>query len=153
MSNSRLAAATALAAFAFAGAGHAAVVPIEQGLELGDPPGFAVRESAGHRHVVSGSSHHELIAESPSMEHRKAKKGATQPPGRAGGHAPPGLSDQDHPLHAQLMGGGAQPIAIGPRAAKEPVASQVSAVPLPGAIWLLGSALLTFLGISSRRRL
>ena len=175
MSNSLLAAAGALAALAFASSGHAAVVPIEQHLDLGVPPGITIREiAAAQRHDPPGTSHHELIAEHAWMETRKPKKGTAQPPGLAGGPAASGPSKgvsrhvaprslvsvssrpagpDPLPFHEHLIGADAQPIEIGPRAPQDPVAKQVSAVPLPGAIWLFGSALLAFLGISSRRSL
>lgn len=59
----------------------------------------------------------------------------------------------DLPIHAYLLSAGEYVLAVGTLAAEVPPSTQVSAVPLPGAIWLFGSALLAFLGISSRHRL
>jgi hypothetical protein len=33
------------------------------------------------------------------------------------------------------------------------ISTNIAAVPLPGAVWLFGSGLLAFLGVSSRRKL
>jgi hypothetical protein len=57
-------------------------------------------------------------------------------------------------MDTHLLGAGQLVLEVGTSKAGPPaVANQVSAVPLPGAIWLLGTALLAFIGIASRHKL
>jgi hypothetical protein len=55
------------------------------------------------------------------------------------------------PFHVALLSAGPHNLQFdkGPPSSVSP---KVSAVPLPGALWLFGSALLAFLGFAKRRR-
>jgi hypothetical protein len=58
----------------------------------------------------------------------------------------------EHPFYSYLLSAGEDVLQLG-SAPKQQAAAPVSAVPLPGAIWLFGSALVAFLCIAGRRRL
>ncbi|MBK6005155.1 hypothetical protein JJB11_03545 [Ramlibacter ginsenosidimutans] len=57
------------------------------------------------------------------------------------------------PLHTYLLSAGEYVLQVGTLSDQHAVPSRITDVPLPGAMWLFGSALLAFLGISSRRKL
>lgn len=57
------------------------------------------------------------------------------------------------PLHSYLLSAGEYVLQVGTLSDQYTARSNITDVPLPGAIWLFGSALLAFLGISSRRKL
>lgn len=58
----------------------------------------------------------------------------------------------DVPFYSYLLSAGEIVLELG-TGPKQQAVPQVSAVPLPGAIWLFGSALVAFLCIAGRRRL
>ena len=65
--------------------------------------------------------------------------------------APSSGQGKGGPFHSYLLGAGRYILDVGSFAHTRPVLSTISAVPLPGALWLIGAALLVFLGISARR--
>jgi hypothetical protein len=151
----------------FVGSGNAAVVPIEQILELHIPPGELVSSLLRHGQAAS---------ERAASGHAHRFGGEGREPGRKGPRWIPDHLDtdtgsdagttgaqlnswavKDHPAHhavpfdVALVSAGQHNLQIdtGP---PPPVVPKVSAVPLPGALWLFGSALLAFLGFAKRRR-
>jgi hypothetical protein len=65
---------------------------------------------------------------------------------------PAARSEPAEPLHAYLLSAGQYVLDVGTLAQQRSGAPTVSAVPLPGALWLFATALLAFLGISGRRK-
>jgi hypothetical protein len=69
------------------------------------------------------------------------------------GHSPQAaLARKDAPFHSYLLDAGRFVLDVGSLSQRRAEAPTVSAVPLPGALWLFGSALLAFLVISGRRK-
>ena len=55
------------------------------------------------------------------------------------------------PFHGVILGARPYILQLTPKRDSSP--ANISAVPLPGAVWLFGSAILAFLGFSQRRRI
>lgn len=123
----RLAAIGAAATLASAGVAHAVTGPVEQAPKVPSSP-------------VSAS-----IAPTPPT-------GGAPQPGAKGAKDAKDAKDAS-PLHSYLIGAGQYVLDVGTLSGQQTQPSTVSDVPLPGALWLFGSALLAFLGISSRRKL
>jgi hypothetical protein len=167
----------ALAAFAFSG--QAAVLPVQQGLTHAHahPPtaGPTLYDVVAEGRGRAPSSYYQLIMD-PWSEPTKFRSFATEPLGNtpsfnlyADGDAPaamphagavlPPLPHKDPParslppMHSHLLSAGQYVLQVGTAKGASPIQNQVSAVPLPGAIWLFGTALLAFIGISSRHKL
>jgi hypothetical protein len=160
---------------ALACAGHAAIVPVQQGLSHAHPAGPRIYNIAADGHGHAPSSYYQLIVD-PWSEPTKFRTFATEPLGNtasfnlhADGDAPPGIgpagpvppqwSHKDvparnlAPLHTHLLSAGQYVLEVATTPAAAPVSKQVSAVPLPGAMWLFGTALVAFIGIASRHKL
>lgn len=120
----RLAAIGAAATLASAGVAHAVTGPVEQAPKVPSSPVLA------------------SIAPTPPT-------GGAPQPGAKGAKDAKDAS----PLHSYLIGAGQYVLDVGTLSGQQTQPSTVSDVPLPGALWLFGSALLAFLGISSRRKL
>jgi hypothetical protein len=60
--------------------------------------------------------------------------------------------NNSNPFHLALVSAGQYVLQINTPPSQRPTSTNISAVPLPSALWLFGSALLTFLGITKRRR-
>jgi len=177
---------SAAALLAFAGAGQAAVAPVEEGLALGHPPGWVVSRFVTDDLVVDPLSMgyarpappkrweppHPMRSTAAAHRgwppaHRASllvglgedtDTDAPAPAGKIGTlttHSPQLHVPASHatPFHAQLLGAGQDVLEIDSPKGQPPVSNQVSAVPLPGAMWLFGTALLAFIGIASRHRL
>lgn len=134
----RLAAFVAVAVLV-PGAAHATAVPVREALPV--PPVAAVSG------VVPGAAqdlgrHEEAIglAIAPGLQMER------------GGTARRVAKDEA-PLHAYLLSAGHYVLEVGSLSEAAATPSEVANVPLPGALWLFGSALVAFLGISSRRKL
>ena len=66
--------------------------------------------------------------------------------------APPSGHRKGGLFRSYLLDAGRYVVDVGSFAHARPVLTTISAVPLPGALWLIGSALVVFLGISARRK-
>ena len=144
---STVAVVLAVTATGFVGSGNAAVVPIEQILELHIPPGELVSNLVRHGQAASeraASGHaHRFDGEGSEDGHTGAPVNSWAVKDHPANHAVP--------FHVALLSAGPHNLQFD----KDPpssVSPKVSAVPLPGALWLFGSALLAFLGFAKRRR-
>lgn len=174
---SGLAALGALAALSLASVGHAAVVTVEQSLELNNPTqGLVYNVATDGQANAATTSFYELIVDPSWNVPTKFITLSTEP---VGGDASYALyTDADAgavsgntgtlltswtrtdiaannslPFFTHLLTAGQYLLRIDTTPGQFNIATQISAVPLPGAIWLFGSALLAFLGYSRRRRL
>jgi len=136
MRKTTMVAGLAVAAAAFAGAGHAAVVHIQPGLNLHLLQGDLVYNIATDDNTPN-VSYYELVGRPQS---RDSWTVADLP------------ANIIIPFHDVVLGAKQQVLQFTPRPNQDSI-SNVSAVPLPGAIWLFGSAILGFLGFSKRRKL
>jgi hypothetical protein len=131
MMKARLIALGGAATFAFAGFGYAAGVPASPAPAPVQPAGTSVVAMAEPVHAGEATS---------MTASRSAAALATSSGDRKGG-----------PFRTYLLGAGRYMLDVGSFAHARPVLSTISAVPLPGALWLIAAALLVFLGISARR--
>ena len=174
MIKSRLAAIGGAATLVFASAGHAAVVPFKQAVTFVHPAGDLAYSSATESPAsVQATNHFHLNGDAAWTEPTKFVTFSTEPTWTglgssshanadkpATGGAGTSLAkwsrtdaqDKPIPLYAYLLSAGQYVLEIGTLPDQSTVANKISAVPLPGALWLFGSALLAFLGISSRRK-
>ena len=134
MKKARLIALAGAATFAFAGLCHADVLPASPA------PAQAASAGAGTSIVVAMVVPVHAGEATSMTARRPAAALATSSGDRKGG-----------PFQTYLLGAGRYMLDVGTFARARPVLSTISAVPLPGALWLIGSALLVFLGISARR--
>jgi hypothetical protein len=171
-----LAAGCALAACA-AGT-QASVVPIEQSITLLNPEGSLVYNIATNGLAnATTTSYYELIVDgSWSGTNTKFTTFSTEPTGTAASYS---LFTDTNPLSLQgntgalltswtqtdvpgnnlvpffafLLTAGQYVLQINTLPGQMNISTNIAAVPLPGALWLFGSALVGFLGFSSRRKL
>jgi hypothetical protein len=129
MMKARLAAFAVAATLASTGVAHAAEVSLRQDPQVAPAPQDA---PAGARNEAAG------IVPPPVPEHERTEQRALK---------------TGSPLHSYLLSAGEYVLQVGTLSEQHTKPSRISDVPLPGAIWLFGSALLAFLGISSRRKL
>jgi len=173
----RLAALGAIAALGFASIGHAAVVTVEQSLELNNPTqGLVYNIATDGQPSANTTSFYELVVDPSWNVPTKFITLATEP---VGGEASYTLyTDADAgavsgntgtlltswtrtdiaannslPFFTYLLTAGQYLLRIDTTPGQFNISTQISAVPLPGAMWLFGSALLAFLGYSRRRKL
>ena len=175
MIKSRLAAIGGAATLVFASVGHTAVVPFKHAASFVHPAGDLAYISASESPAsVQATNHFQLNGDAAwtdparfvtfsteptwtvlgSSSHTNSDKTATVP-GAANSLAKwskTDAQDKPFPLYAYLLSAGQYVLEIGTLPDQSTVANKISAVPLPGALWLFGSALLAFLGISSRRK-
>ena len=170
-----LAAVGVVAALAFAGAGHAAPVPIEQTITLTNPEGSLVYNIATNGGAADTTSFYQLIVDPSWTTPTKFTTFSTEPIGTNASYAlwtdvDPSTttssvggfltnwSQQDVPgnnlipYFSYLLTAGQYVLQINTLAGQMNISTNIAAVPLPGAMWLFGSALLAFLAISSRRK-
>jgi len=176
MIQARLAAIGGAATLVFASVGHTAVVPFKQAVTFVHPAGDLAYSSATESPAsVQSTNHFQLHGDAAwtdptrfvtfsteptwtglgSSSHANADKPATATLGAGASLAKwpkPHAQDKHIPLYAYLLSAGQYVLEIGTLPDQSTVANKMSAVPLPGALWLFGSALLAFLGISSRRK-
>jgi hypothetical protein len=175
INKSGLAAVGAVAALAFASAGYTAPVPIEQTINLTNPEESLVYNIATNGEASATTSFYQLIVDASWSTPTKFTTFATEPVGTNATYAlwtdidPSATtsnvgafltnwSQQDVPGNNQvpffsfLLTAGQYVLQINTLAAQVSVSTNIAAVPLPGAMWLFGSALLAFLAISSRRK-
>jgi hypothetical protein len=173
-----LAATCALAGLAAANVAHAAVVPIEQSITLLNPEGSLVYNIATNGLAnAATTSYYELIVDgSWSGTNTKFTTFSTEP---VGSNATYQLFTDTNPLPLQgntgamlagwtqadvpgnnlvpffafLLTAGQYVLQINTLPGEMNISTNIAAVPLPGAVWLFGSGLLAFLGVSSRRKL
>jgi hypothetical protein len=173
-----LAASCALAVLALGGTAQAAVVPIEQSITLLNPEGSLVYNIATNGLANSATtSYYELIVDpSWSGTNTKFTTFSAEPVGTnasyslftdtngaslAGntGALLTSWSQTDVPgnnlipFFATLLTAGQYVLQINTLPGQMNVSTNIAAVPLPGALWLFGSAVLGFLGFTSRRKL
>ena len=127
----RLAALLGAAALAATGFCHAAAVPLKAA-----PPASAPAVYAPAAGLEVSPSEGEL----PIMADIAATPAA---------HAAPG---KDDPFYTSLLDAGRFVLDVGSFSQQRAQPRAVSAAPLPGALWLFGSALLAFLAIAGRRK-
>jgi hypothetical protein len=169
-----LAAAGAVAALGLAGAGHAAAAPVGPTVALAHPDLVYAIVPDGLSDGPA-TTYYQLIIDPAWTQPTRFAAFPTQPgttaayalrigtdasaapdsfraplAGRPQANVPAG---SQAPLLTQLLNAGQHVLQIDTLAGQLSASTQMTAVPLPGAIWLFGSALLAFLGISSRRRL
>ena len=162
MMKARLAAFGIAATLASAGVAHAAAVPQRPEPHVapathGAPAGTrheAAEQKIGTDPVpVSGVTAARDDAVSPAIEGVGAAAAVIAPP-----PVPEHVRTAERalksgsPLHSYLLSAGEYVLKVGTLSEQHTAPSRISDVPLPGAIWLFGSALLAFLGISSRRK-
>jgi hypothetical protein len=174
MIKSRLAAIGGAATLVFASVGHTAVVPFKQAATFVHPAGDLAYSSASESPAsVQATNHFQLNGDAAwtdparfvtfsteptwtglgSISHANADKPATAGAGKSlAKWSKTDAQDKPIPLYAYLLSAGQYVLEIGTLPDQSTVANKISAVPLPGALWLFGSALLAFLGISSRRK-
>ena len=175
MIKSRLAAIGGAATLVFASVGNTAVVPFKQAVTLVQPAGDLAYSSATESPAsVQATNHFQLHGDAAwtdparfvtfsteptwtglgSTSHPNSDKPATAPGAGTSlaKRSKTDAQDKPIPLYAYLLSAGQYVLEIGTLPDQSTVANKISAVPLPGALWLFGSALLAFLGISSRRK-
>ena len=168
----------AFAGFALANVGHAAPVGIEQSITLLNPENALVYNIATNGSAsASTQSFYELIVDpSWSGTNTKFTTFSTEPLGTnasyslfadtngAVGAGNTGALLQSWsqtdvpgnnliPFFSFLLTTGQYVLQINTLQGQMNVSTNIAAVPLPGAMWLFGSALLAFLGVSARRKL
>jgi hypothetical protein len=172
---SGLAVVGAVAALAFASAVHTAPVPIEQTITLTNPEESLVYNIATNGGASATTSFYQLIVDPSWTTPTKFTTFATEPAetnatyalwtdidpsattSNVGGFLT-NWSQQDVPgnnlvpFFSFLLTAGQYVLQINTLAGQMSVSTNIAAVPLPGAMWLFGSALLAFLAISSRRK-
>lgn len=151
-----LAAAGAVAALGLAGAGHAAAARFGPTVALAHPDLVYAIAPDGLSDGPA-TTYYQLIIDPAWTQPTRFAPLPTQPgstgaplAGRSQANVPAG---SQAPLLTQLLNVGQHVLQSDTIAGPLSASTQMTAVPLPGAIWLFGSALLAFLGISSRRRL
>jgi len=172
-----LGALCAFAGLALANVGHAAPVGIEQSITLLNPENALVYNIATNGGAAATTSYYELIVDPTwSGTNTKFTTFSTEPVGTvasyslwadtnaaAGAGNTGGLlqswSQADVPgnnlipFFNFLLTTGQYVLQINTLPGQMSVSTNIAAVPLPGAMWLFGSALLAFLGVSARRKL
>lgn len=173
-----LAATCALAGLAVANLAHASTVAIEQSITLANPTGSLVYNIAtnGSANTVTTSYYELIVDPSWATQPTKFTTFSTEPIGTnatyslftdtnsgtlAGntGALLTSWGQQDVPgnnlipFFSYLLTAGQYVLQINTLPGQMNVSTNIAAVPLPGALWLFGSALLAFLGVSSRRKL
>ena len=174
---SGLAAVGAVAALAFASAGYAAPVPIEQTLTLTNPEGSLVYNIATNGGASATTNFYQLIVDPSWNTPTKFTTFSTEPVGTNATYSlwtdiDPSTTASDVggvgfltnwsqqdipgnnlvPFFSYLLTAGQYVLVINTLAGQMNISTNIAAVPLPGAMWLFGSALLAFLAISSRRK-
>jgi hypothetical protein len=157
---------------------QAAVVPVEQTITLLNPEGSLVYNIATNGLAnAATTSYYELIVDgSWSGTNTKFTTFSTEP---VGSNATYQLFTDTNPLPLQgntgamlagwtqadvpgnnlvpffafLLTAGQYVLQINTLPGEMNISTNIAAVPLPGAVWLFGSGLLAFLGVSSRRKL
>jgi hypothetical protein len=176
-----LAAGCALAALAIGNAAHAAAVPIEQSITLLNPEGALVYNIATNGLAnAPTTSYYELVVDgSWNNTNTSFTTFSTEPLGTNASYA---LFTDTNPLFLQgntgalltswtqadvpgnnlvpfftfLLTAGQYVLQINTLPGEMNISTNinaVSSVPLPGAMWLFGSAVLGFLGFTNRRKL
>jgi hypothetical protein len=175
MLKARLAALAGAATLALAGAGHAAVVPLEHSLMFPHLPGEALgidlgagagglpigyRGFAVDRAWMGPTDFTTFFSEGPGAGASRALYAdqSTAASAREGGitqvTSQQGVrGGTEFPLYSYLITAGQYVLEVGTFSDSPAVSAKVSPAPLPGAMWLFGSALMAFLWISGRRRL
>jgi hypothetical protein len=172
-----LAAVCALAGLFVANTAQAVVVPIEQTITLTNPEGSLVYNIATNGGAASTESFYQLIVDPTwSGTNTKFTTFSTEPTATFAEYrlftdtnlsAAVGdrgtllgtFSQQDIagnnliPFFTFLLTAGQYVLQINTLPGQFNVSTNIAAVPLPGAMWLFGSALLAFLGMSARRKL
>jgi hypothetical protein len=145
MSKPVLVTLSAIAFLAFPGAVLGAGIDVGHDLDLDQPPGWTISSFA--RDGVAGPpgrAYQQLLLDSGATQH-KAK----------GGPRKDGPSQQVLPLHANLVSAGREVLEVKTAEVKQAAPATptpTSVVPLPGALWMFGTALLAFIGIASRHK-
>jgi len=144
---STIAAVLAVAATGITGAGNAAVVPIEQSLNLHMPHGRGLQ----HRHKWPGGELHHAFYTLYTETNAGIEADSTGAPVHSWAvmEVPRNYAI---PFHLALVSGEQYVLQINTPQSQRSTSTKISAVPLPSALWLFGSALIAFLGISRRRR-
>jgi hypothetical protein len=172
---SSLAAVGAVAALALANVCHAAPVPVEQTITLSNPEGSLVYNIATNGAATATTSYYQLIVDPSWPTPTKFTTFSTEPVGTNASYSL--YTDTDAsvttsnagalltnwtqqdvpgnnliPFFSFLLTAGQYVLEINTLPGQMNISTNIAAVPLPGAMWLFGSALLAFLGISSRRK-
>jgi hypothetical protein len=174
MLKARLAALAGAATLALAGAGHAAVVPLDHSLTFSHPPGetlgidlgtgagglpIGYRGFAVDRAWMGPTDFTTFFSEGPGAGASRALYAESTAASAREGGIPQVNSQQgvpggtEFPLYSYLITAGQYVLEVGTFSDSPAVSAKVSPAPLPGAMWLFGSALMAFLWISGRRRL
>ncbi|HSV83380.1 MAG TPA: hypothetical protein VLK85_29635 [Ramlibacter sp.] len=151
MRKTTMAAGLALVA-AFAGAGHAALVPIGQNLNLHLPPGLVSNVATDGSLSDSTVSHHELHVLHPGRGHPSRHQSLQHPGAPVDSWMVTDVpANTIIPFHDVVLGARQYVLQFTTRPHHDSIPPKVSAVPLPGAVWLFGAAILAFLRFSKRR--
>lgn len=162
MMKARLAAFGVAAILASAGAAHAAAVSPPQEPRVA-PATHGTPADGRHEVAAQKIGTHPVHATGiGAIPDDDAAPAATNGVVAAAGIVPPPVPEHvrtaeralksGSPLHSYLLSAGEYVLKVGTLSEQHTAPSRMSDVPLPGAIWLFGSALLAFLGISSRRK-
>lgn len=182
MKKSTLAGLLATAALACAGTAQAAAVTIAQSMALAEPSGGLVYNIATNSNGTPTTKYYEIVVDSSWTEPTKFTTFSAEPLGSSatyqlwtdtnsnvssvanGSQGTTGtlltswtLNDivgtNSVPFFSYLLTAGQYVLGISTSPGQLSVSTSISAVPLPGALWLFGTALAAFLGISRRRKL
>jgi hypothetical protein len=174
--NSSLAAVGAVAALAFGSVGHAAPVAIEQSITLANPEGSLLYNIATNGGAEASSSYYQLIVDPLWTSGTRFTTYSTESVGTDASYAlytdfNPSANSGDTgallaswtqkdvpgnnliPFFSFLLTTGQYVLQINTLPGQMNISTNIAAVPLPGAMWLFGGALLAFLGISARRKM
>jgi hypothetical protein len=173
---SSVAAVGAVAAMALVRAAYAAPVPFEQSITLTNPEGSLVYNTATNGGVETTTSYYQLIVDPSWTSATKFTTYSTEavgtdasyslftdsnPSGSVGdtGALLASWTQKDVPgnnlipFFSFLLTTGQYVLQINTLPGQMNISTNIAAVPLPGAMWLFGGALLAFLGFSARRKM
>jgi hypothetical protein len=164
------------AALASPSVAYAAPVPIAQSITLTNPEGSLVYNIATSGGAEATTSYYQLIVDPSWSSATRFTTYSTESVGSDASYAlytdsNPSVNSGDTgallanwtqrdvpgnnliPFFSILLTTGQYVLQINTLPSQMNIATNIAAVPLPGAMWLFGGALLAFLGISARRKM
>ena len=171
----KLASVLATAAMACAGAAQAAPVTLAQSIEMKNPDTF-IYNIATFGDTAPLSTFYQLIVDATWTKPTKFTTFLAEPVGSSASYKlwndtnlTAGASDTGSlvtswtqadvvsnnkiPFFTAILNPGQYVLQVDTFAGQGSISTNIAAVPLPGALWLFGTALVAFLGISRRRKL
>lgn len=160
MMKARLAAWAVAATLASAGVAHAAPVVLRQEPQVAPAPQQGTPAGVRHEAAAQKSGTDPVqptgtpaVRDDAAAAAAEAAAAIVAPPVGQESRTTEKAVKSGSPLHGYLLSAGEYVLQVGTLSDQHTAPSRIKDVPLPGAIWLFGSALLAFLGISSRRKL